>query len=666
MSSSTIQLRTVRDDGPSVSADTANIVEEASWDKFDDSDSAIATTSNSSHQRPDATAPKSEGIRHRAEQPPRAVEAVPSGGNAEGIELSSLATGTSGGQGTLLAVGTTTADPERGTSASQAPSVQAFRDSTVTVQDPTLAAVHRRKSLVHFVALCGSLFVNGWNDATTGPMLPRIQEKYNIGFAVVSLIFVFGAAGFLGGALANVYLTDRFGFGKVLFLGSLCQVGAYVVLAPAGPFPLICFAYFVIGFTLSIQVAQATGYVASLKKDSNAKMGYLHGTYGLGALLSPLVATEFAKSPKYWSFHYIISAGLYVVNTTVLWYVFRGKRQEEIMADEGEASSDSDGVSSNKFRQMIGNKDVHFLSVFALIYVGVEVTMGGWSVTYILEQRHGSSNAGYISSGFFGGIMLGRVLLLWFNQKIGERRALFLYVTLVIGLEATVWVVPSLVGNAVAVSLVGLFLGPMFPILMNHSTTILPRWLLTACAGYIAGAGQAGSAVLPFITGVLASKFGITTLPPFSVTLGQLNKQSQALHHGQARHPNDQRKLRDVVPISYVGDTQVRNVWGENGPRGEVEVDCIGAGNEVEASRAGEDDTREVCVGAQEMAGVCRSSYEGRFAEKRERVLEDGASFAKAVRRFVHDKGPQVWGYESDEVLHGVLRGAVMLARRGG
>lgn len=48
------------------------------------------------------------------------------------------------------------------------------------------------------------------------------------------------------------------------------------------------------------------------------------------------------------------------------------------MAAEGETSSDSDGVSSSKFRQMIGNKDVHFLSFFALIYVGVEVTMGGW------------------------------------------------------------------------------------------------------------------------------------------------------------------------------------------------------------------------------------------------------------------------------------------------
>ncbi|KAH9847458.1 major facilitator superfamily domain-containing protein [Lenzites betulinus] len=385
--------------------------------------------------------------------------------------------------------------------------------------DPALEAAHRKKSLVHFAALCGSLFVNGWHDATTGPMLPRIQEKYNIGFAAVSLIFVFAATGFLSGAIVNVFLTDRLGFGKVLVLGSLCQIGAYALLIPAGPFPLMCFAYLVIGLTLAVQAAQATGYVASLKKNSNAKMGFLHGSYGLGALISPLVATELAKSAKYWSFHYIISAGFYVANTAVLWYVFRGKRQGEIMEAEGETSSESEGVNSNKFRQMMGNKDVHFLSVFSLIYVGIEVTMGGWSVTYLLEQRHGSSSSGYISSGFFGGLMLGRVLLLWFNKKIGERRALFLYAVLVIGLEITVWVIPSLIENAVAVALVGLLLGPMWPILMNHCTTVLPRWLLTACAGYIAGAGQAGSAVLPFITGLLASKFGITTLPPFVVSM---------------------------------------------------------------------------------------------------------------------------------------------------
>ena len=84
-------------------------------------------------------------------------------------------------------------------------------------------------------------------------------------------------------------------------------------------------------------------------------------------------------------------------------------------------------------------------------------------------------------------------------------------------LEFLVWFVPNLFAGAISISFVGFFLGPIFPILMNHSTTILPRWLMTACSGYIAGAGQAGSAVLPFITGLLAQKFGIASLQPLSV-----------------------------------------------------------------------------------------------------------------------------------------------------
>ena len=52
------------------------------------------------------------------------------------------------------------------------------------------------------------------------------------------------------------------------------------MLIPGGPFPVLCVAYCIIGFTLAIQAAQATGFVASLKRNSAAKMGFLHGTYG--------------------------------------------------------------------------------------------------------------------------------------------------------------------------------------------------------------------------------------------------------------------------------------------------------------------------------------------------------------------------------------------------
>lgn len=81
-------------------------------------------------------------------------------------------------------------------------------------------------------------------------------------------------------------------------------------------------------------------------------------------------------------------------------------------------------------------------------------------------------------------------------------------------LEVTIWVVPSLLENALAISAIGFLLGPMFPILMSYCTQVLPKWLLTGCLGWIGGIGQAGSAVLPFVTGLLASKFGIGSLQP--------------------------------------------------------------------------------------------------------------------------------------------------------
>ena len=46
------------------------------------------------------------------------------------------------------------------------------------------------------------------------------------------------------------------------------------------------------------------------------------------------------------------------------------------------------------------------------------------------------------------------------------------------------------------------------------SKNILPKWLFTGCVGWISGVGQTGSAILPFITGLLASKFGISSLQP--------------------------------------------------------------------------------------------------------------------------------------------------------
>ncbi|KAJ7108526.1 major facilitator superfamily domain-containing protein [Mycena epipterygia] len=362
------------------------------------------------------------------------------------------------------------------------------------------------------------MFLAGWNDGTSGPLIPRIQKVYNVGFVMVSLTFVLACVGFIAGALANVHWSDKFGFGKMIVFGALCQIVTYTIQAPAPPFPLFVISFAINGVGVAIQNSQTNAYVASLRHNSELYMGMLHASYGAGALSSPLVATQFSQM-QHWSFHYLVSLGLAILNVIVLTLVFRFRSQDECLGLVGEAPGETGTSEHSNFRQILSLKSVHLLAFFTLVYVGVEVTIGGWITTYIIQIRGGGPSAGYISSGFFGGIMFGRLGLLWLNQKIGERRVLYLYAGLAIGLELVVWFVPSLVGGAVAVSLIGVFLGPIYPLVMNHAGRVVPRWLLSGSIGWIAGFGQAGSAILPFITGVIASKTGIRALQPLLISM---------------------------------------------------------------------------------------------------------------------------------------------------
>ncbi|PBL00129.1 MFS general substrate transporter [Armillaria gallica] len=409
------------------------------------------------------------------------------------------------------------------------------RIATVTSTGVAIPTVHHRAQIVEsersksyqrqanlqFAALCWCFFLEGWNDGTTGPLIPVIQESYHINFAIVSLLFVFNCSGFILGAGTNIYLNERYGLGKIMFIGSLFQVVSYAVESPQPPFPVMVMAYALAGFGMSLQNAQGNGLIGSLKEHKTTKLNMLHAAYGVGAFISPLVATHFSYE-RHWSYHFIISTGIAVSNSVVLALVFRFKTQEVLLTEAGQAPGESDAAGSrgaNLYSSILNIKAVHFLAVFALIYIGTEVTLGGWIVTFIINEREGGKSAGYVSSGFFGGLTLGRLSLIWFSKKVGEHRVVFVYTLLAIALELTVWFVPSIIENGVAISFVGLLLGPMFPILVGHATRILPARLLTESVGWITGIGMSGSAALPFVTGLLASRYGIRSLQPLVVSM---------------------------------------------------------------------------------------------------------------------------------------------------
>ncbi|KAJ7108525.1 major facilitator superfamily domain-containing protein [Mycena epipterygia] len=313
---------------------------------------------------------------------------------------------------------------------------------------------HVFRERLQLFALYWCMFMAGWNDGTAGPLIPRIQKVYHVGFAVVSLTFVFACVGFIGGAMINVPLTDK--------LGSICQIIAYALQAPAPPFPVFVLSFVINGVGMAIQDAQANGYIASLKHNPEIKMGLLHGAYGAGALASPLVATQVLRrifcahtlvndavllqpvlpnSPLVLPLlgiswhrhiqHHCFNLGIPVENSGCV-----SSQRKECLALVGEAAGETGTSEHSTFRQILSIKTVHLLAFFILVYAGSSHTLS----TYAAEGRP-------------QGLMTGRVGLLWLNQKIGERRVLYLYSVLAIGLELIVWLVPSLIGDAVAVSL---------------------------------------------------------------------------------------------------------------------------------------------------------------------------------------------------------------------
>ena len=58
--------------------------------------------------------------------------------------------------------------------------VSSLANKDAGVQSVPVTKVMRRKALIQFATLCWSIFVVGWNDGTTGPLVPRLQEVYHV------------------------------------------------------------------------------------------------------------------------------------------------------------------------------------------------------------------------------------------------------------------------------------------------------------------------------------------------------------------------------------------------------------------------------------------------------------------------------------------------------
>lgn len=124
------------------------------------------------------------------------------------------------------------------------------------------------------------------------------------------------------------------------------------------------------------------------------------------------------------------------------------------------------------------------------------VSVGGWIVTFMSQARHGSEfSSGLTATGFWLGFAAGRVGLGFVTPRVGERLAIIIYAVLALALQLIFWLVPQFYVSAVAVSLIGFFIGPFFPAAVIMAAKLLPSELHVAAIGFSSALGGSGAAL---------------------------------------------------------------------------------------------------------------------------------------------------------------------------
>ena len=373
----------------------------------------------------------------------------------------------------------------------------------------------------------------GANDGAFGVILPGIATHYHMNKANISLLFLFNSAGYLIAALNTGFLMTRMGARTFLLLGLTLFVLSTGSLVLMPPFLIVLALFIPIGFGIAVLDAGLNAYLASLPRNS-VILNYLHACYGGGALLGPLLATLIFALSLGWNIVYLVWAIAGIALCTIVFFAFKRALNTTSQGETEDAREKSEtdrqrgqhgqhgqhgksGVSSRGLLRSILTMRIFWLvALFLFLYSGNEHSVGNWSYSFLTEQRHTPTLfAGWIVSGYWMGLTLGRMTLAWVSQRIGEYR---LVVTCLLGAITSallIWLFPVQMVSIVGLFLLGFSFGPIFPTTIALTSQLVPHRSLSSAIGLITSFTSVGVAFLPWILGNLAQWFNLNVLPPY-------------------------------------------------------------------------------------------------------------------------------------------------------
>ncbi len=350
----------------------------------------------------------------------------------------------------------------------------------------------------------------GANDGAFGVLLPSLSMHYHVDNATIGFMFLASTAGYFTATFNNGLLIEKLGYRRFLALGAIIFLLSAGIISLMPPFFIVLAAALLLGAGVAMLDAGLNTYIAILPSNTTL-LNYLHAFYGVGAWLGPVVASAVLAIQWGWNSVYWIWGGM----SLVLLLGIAGIYKERLPAQKSETKAEG-----NILVVTLRLRIVWLAALFLLVYVGAEVSLGSWSYSLLTEERHGALLiSGWIVSGYWLGLTLGRLVMGKVGQKVGNKRLIEgSLVGVMIGL-LLVWWGPTALVSAMGLWLTGFCLGPIFPTTIALMSGMVTSRVLAGAIGFMTSLGSMGAALFPWLAGNLAQHLGLWSLLPFVILL---------------------------------------------------------------------------------------------------------------------------------------------------
>ena len=356
----------------------------------------------------------------------------------------------------------------------------------------------------------------GISSGVIGVLLPSLSNYYHVDNTTIGLLFLVSSIGYFISAFTSGMLVERLGIRGFLLVGASIFLFGALSFALKPPFALVLLTRLLFGLGIGIVETGLNIYVSALPRSASL-LNFLHAFYGVGALVGPVATSAILILNLGWNSTYYLMTILGLPMFVGFWLLFK---RTPVTASKTHVEQRS--KESNTLGDTLKVSTVWIASIFLLFYVGVEVSLGNWTYTFLLDDRHlNALLSGWIVSGYWFGLTMGRFVLQTLAERFKMSDTTLVYVCMasIILALLLIWFVPLAIVTIVGFCLIGFGLGPIYPLTVALTPKLVPARIAPSAIGFLVSISIIGLALFPWIAGILAQHVGIWSLLPYNIAL---------------------------------------------------------------------------------------------------------------------------------------------------